>query len=423
MRISVLPPRGRAQATTRFEIRAFCAGGAAPVLLAALTLGTVSEALAAGFQINEQSAPNTGRASSVVATVGDASAIFHNPAGLTRIQGTEFQVGTNVIVPTAEYVGVGIVGSNPGGGIVSEDLDSDPVPVPYVYAGRQLSEKAFVGLGFYLPYGSSFAWEDETTFVGRTQNQEISLRSFFFTPTVALKLNEMVSVAVGVSLVPATLLLRRELGATDNEQPLFSPTPGTLEGSATAFGVGATAGVQVSLIDHLRLGFVFKSAVVSGEITVPHTFGLGVGWEQGPWTVELGGQLTLWESYDELRINFDSGLPTPSTASPRNWEVVPMIRVGAEYRLENAAFRLGGGYDVSPIPDDTADFTLADNDRIFFSLGAGYDFGTIRADFAYMALLLAERELEEGESVNIPNGGTFTSDFGHVFSLSIGVEI
>ena len=53
----------------------------------------------AGFQINEHSARATGMASSVVATVGDPSAIFHNPAGLTRIEGTEFQAGLNLIVP------------------------------------------------------------------------------------------------------------------------------------------------------------------------------------------------------------------------------------------------------------------------------------------------------------------------------------
>ncbi len=419
--------------------------------VAAVTLGFGAPAWAAGFQINEHSALNTGMASSVVATVKDPSAIFHNPAGLTRIQGTEFQAGTSLIVPHGTYVGPGLPGTNPTPGANrTENLVTDPVVVPYVYAARQLSDKAFIGLGFYLPYGSGIQWENPDEFVGRTQIRELALRTFYFTPTVALKLNEMVSVAVGVSLVPATLLLRRELGAADTQAPLFAE--GSLvEVSGSAFGVGASAGVHVNLIEHLRLGFVFKSAVDlsfdgeakftlpdgtplsvrenfpdqrgSGDITIPHTFGLGVGWEQGPITIELGAQLTLWESYDELRLNFDTGRPSPSSASPRNWENSPLFRLGVEYRLGDLALRVGGGYDISPVPQTTADFTLTDNDRLYGSFGMGYDFGPVRADLGYMALWLMEREIDGARNVNLPTGGTFEGGFAHVAGLSIGVRI
>lgn len=404
---------------------------------------------AAGFQINEHSAVNTGMASSVVATVDDPSAIFHNPAGLTRIKGTEFQAGLNFIIPHGTYQGSGLPGNVDANNSGEYSLVTDPVPVPYVYAGRELSDKAFVGLGFYLPYGSGIRWEDEDNFVGRTQVQELALRTFFFTPSVALKLNDIISVAVGVSLVPATLQLRREVGAADNQEPLFSRS--SIEISGTAFGVGANAGVQLKLIEHLNIGFTFKSAVDlsfngdanftvpentplstrsnfpdqggSGDITLPHTFGLGVGWVQGPLTIEAGGQLTLWESYDELRINFEDGLPSETSASPRNWENVFLVRLGVEYLFNDLALRAGGGYDQSPIPNSTADFTLTDSDRVYFSLGAGYDFGAIRADVGYMGLYLVGRDLEPNTSINIPAGGNFEGGFAHVLSVSVGVGL
>lgn len=405
-------------------------------------------AWAAGFQINEHSALNTGMASSVVATVDDASAVFHNPAGLTSIEGTEFQVGSNLIVPHGRYTGPGLPGTG-GTGPDGQELVNDPVPVPYVYAARALSDKAFIGLGFYLPYGSGLEWRNADEFVGRTQLRDLALRTFYFTPSVALKLNDMISVAVGVSLVPATLLLRQEVGATDTQEPLF-PQGSLAEISATAFGVGANAGIQLTLIDHLKIGFVYKSAVDlsfsgevnftvpedaplevranfpdqtgNGDITLPHSFGLGLGWEQGPLTAEIGAQLTLWESYEELRLNFDTGLPAPSQASPKDWENVFLFRLGLEYRIGDLALRAGGGYDVSPIPQTTADFTLPDNDRIFYSLGVGYDFGVVRADIGYMGLWLQERELTS-DNVNIPAGGTFNGGFAHVASLSFGISI
>ena len=83
---------------------------------AALGLGVLlgsSSVYAAGFQVNEQSAVNTGRASSVTATVKDPSAVWHNPAGLTNTEGTEFQIGVNMIRPHGRYRGAGSPATNP----------------------------------------------------------------------------------------------------------------------------------------------------------------------------------------------------------------------------------------------------------------------------------------------------------------------
>lgn len=420
--------------------------GIASVLGAAAASAPVA-VFAAGFQINEHSARATGMASSVVASIDDPSAIFHNPAGLTRIEGTALVAGLNLIVPHGNYEGQGLPGG--GGPVDDTDLVNDPVPVPYVYAARKLSDTAFVGLGFYLPYGSGLRWRDGDQFVGRTQIQELSLRTFYITPTVAIRFNDTISAAVSASLVPATLLLRQTLGATDNQQPLF-PSGGTLAVSATAFGVGANAGVQVKITPNLFFGFNYRSAVNlsfsgdanfdtpedaplsvrsnfpdqtgNGEITVPHAFAAGLAWVQGPLTAEIGAQLTLWESYDELRLNFDAGLPSPSSAAPRNWENVPLFRLGVQYDGGAWALRAGGGYDFSPIPQTTADFTLPDNDRIYASLGFGYDFGFLEVDAGYMALWITERVVDPTVNVNLPTEGTFNGGFAHVASLSVATQ-
>lgn len=418
----------------------------------ALGLAAPTPARGAGFQLNEHSARQTGMASSVVATVKDPSAIFYNPAGLTQIEGTAITAGSSAILAHGKYTGPGLPGTNDTGGDVTNQLGGGASFVPYVYAARQLSDKAYLGLGFYLPYNSGLAWEPENEgdpLVGRTHATELALRTYFFTPTVALELDEAISIAVGVSLVPATLLLRRELGDTVTQEPLFS-SGSSVELSGSAFGVGATAGIQIKLIDHLRIGLTYRSAVdlsfsgdgnftlpedataslrerfpdqgVTGDVTLPHTFALGIGWVQGGLTVELGSQLTLWESYDELRINFETGNPAESSVSRRDWENVAMFRLGVEYDFGGLALRVGGGYDMSPVPDSTADFTLSDNDRIFGSLGLGYDFGPIRVDAGYMALWITEREIDTAENINLTTGGTFEGGMAHVASLSLGTQ-
>ncbi len=435
----------------KYGIRSAAASAAATLLL-------TQSAFGAGFQVNEHSAVNTGRASSVTATVRDASAVFHNPAGLTNIEGTEFQVGVSLIRPRGQYEGLGYASTSPTPGQpVTADAVSSFIPVPNIYAARALSQKAFVGFGFYAPYGLGIKWENPETFVGRTAIEELSLRSFFFTPAIALKLSDNVSVAVSVSLVPATVYLRRTLGTSDGQGQILFPTPqysreGKLEVAGTAFGVGANAGVQVKLIDHLRLGLSYRSAVDlafsgkanfdlppevspevaarfpdgegSADITLPHSFALGLGWEQGALTVEASTQLTLWTSYKELRLNFDTGLPQRSSASPRDWVAVPMFRLGGQYKINDALTgRLGLAYDISPVPNRTVDPTLPDNDRLIFSGGAGYAFGNFSVDLAYMGLLVMDREVTAADqNPNFPPG-TYNGGFVHLISASLGFKI
>ncbi len=411
-------------------------------------------AFGAGFQVNEHSAKNTGRASSVTATVDDPSAIFHNPAGLTQTEGTEFQGGVTFIIPRGTYNGPG---NDASADPVTQSTTSPVVPVPNAYVSRALSSKAFVGFGFYAPYGLGIAWAEPDQFVGRTVATELSLRTFFLTPSIALKLSDMVSVAVGVSLVPATVYLKRTLGATDNGQVLF-PTPryskeGTVEIAGSAFGVGANAGVQLTLIDHLKIGLALRSAVDlsfsgnanfdlpeeaapeikanfpdqggSANLTLPHSISFGVGWVQDALTIEASTQVTLWNSYDELRLNFETGRPTPSSASPRDWTVVPMFRLGGQYTIDDLAIRAGLAYDISPVPDETVDPTLPDNDRFIFSAGVGYDLGVVRFDLAYMGLIVAGRDVPAGVNVNFAREAASTYEGGlvHVISTSIGVQI
>ena len=412
-------------------------------------LGTIlslptSQAFAGGFQVNEQSARASARMNAVVATVHDPSSIFYNPAGLASIRDTEFLAGSNVSLMSWDYAGSGLAGA---GSTDGQGTDNRPVPFPYAYIARVLSDKAVVGLGFYTPFGYRIAWDNADAFVGRTQIREAKLQTYFFSPTVALKLSERISIAVGVSLVPTTYRLVRSI------DPLLATPPvnGQLEISSTAFGVGATAGVQISLTDQLHVGFSYRSAVdlafsgdgdftlsgnptpeelenypdqtVGTDLTLPHSFDMGVAWTQGALTLEVGALVTLWNSFDQQRINFDAGVPVPVEITTRDWNNSALFKFGLSYQVGSVELAVGGGYDLSPVPDTTLDFVLPDGDRILFSAGAGYDFGAVRFDIAYSGGYVSERALTSGESLNIPMGGVFSSALHHLASASVGFHI
>lgn len=424
--------------------------GIATLRLSAVVLAgaLAARAQAAGFQINEHAAPATGRCSAVTATIDDPSAVFHNAAGLTNTTGTQFMVGLDMIKPSGDF--------KPDGAAEGQKAHTTFIPVPYAYASRALSSKAFIGFGFYAPYGLELKWSEKdnpTEFIGRTVVQEIGLRTFFITPAIALKLSDMVSVAVSVSLVPATVYYRRTLGSTDNGQVLFDASrygkEGTVELAGSAFGVGANAGVQLTLIDHLKIGINYRSAVdlsfsgkadfqlpdnvpaeiaanfpdqdVDADLTLPHAIAMGIGWVDERFKVEATAQLTLWKAFDELRINFQQGKPVESQAQPQNWKNSMLLKIGGEYHFGDAVGRLGFGYDITPVPDETVAPTLPDNSRILITAGAGYDFGPVRADVGYMLLMLSSRRNDK--SVNFSNPpGEYQPGKDHVISLAVGAK-
>lgn len=78
------------------------AGHLAVTSILALLAGAQS-ASAAGFYIKEQSVTGLGRAfAGELAMAEDASTIFFNPAGMTRLQGPEATAGVHLLVPRAD---------------------------------------------------------------------------------------------------------------------------------------------------------------------------------------------------------------------------------------------------------------------------------------------------------------------------------
>src|SRR2546425_5714883 len=90
---------------------------------------------AAGFQVNEQSARGLGSAfAGEAAAAEDASTIFFNPAGMTRLSGTQFVSAGFAIKPSVNFHNEGSpLNSAVGGGTLSGSNDGNrgaPAPLP-----------------------------------------------------------------------------------------------------------------------------------------------------------------------------------------------------------------------------------------------------------------------------------------------------
>jgi long-chain fatty acid transport protein len=142
------------------------------------------------------------------------------------------------------------------------------------------------------------------------------------------------------------------------------------------------------------------------EVTLPEMVTFGVYHELNPqWAVMAEGQWTNWSRLEELRIQFDSGLP--DNVTELEWEDSWYGALGVIFRPDHRwAFRAGVGFDESPVPDATRTPRLPDEDRIWLSAGAGMQVTPGgRVDLGYTHIFI------DDASINLLAGGPTSPNF------------
>ncbi len=171
-------------------------------------LGSVQTADAAGFYIKEQSVTGLGRAFAGESAVAeDASTIFFNPAGMTRLQGPEATAGVHLLVPRADLENRGSSSSvrTPAGAPTRPISGSDggnpydPTPVPNAYFAYPLMDRdLWVGLGVSAPFGLANKYDAD--WFGRYDSIETDLLTIDIAPSVAYKVLDWVSIGGGIDI-------------------------------------------------------------------------------------------------------------------------------------------------------------------------------------------------------------------------------
>lgn len=171
------------------------------------------------FSISELGARATGMGTAFIATADDGSALFYNPAGIAFQPGTHLEMDGTVVVglfrfqPSATPVGQVVP---PNG--YSESIRPHFIPVASLYATKQISPKLTVGFGMFTPFGlaaNSTNFNDAdpnlTKFVSRFAGTRVRLESYWFQPTIAYKLRDNLSIAIGPAFVHTHLELEQSI--------------------------------------------------------------------------------------------------------------------------------------------------------------------------------------------------------------------
>jgi long-chain fatty acid transport protein len=149
----------------------------------------------------------------------DGSAIYYNPAGIAFQPGTRMEMDAIVVVGLFRFFPL----DTPPGTQVPQNgypgsVKPHFIPLATLFISKQLSPKLTLGFGVYTPFGLAANFTNfndgdpaSTKFVGRFAGTRDALQSFWFQPTVAYKITENSSLAVGVALVHTHLFIEQSI--------------------------------------------------------------------------------------------------------------------------------------------------------------------------------------------------------------------
>ncbi len=157
----------------------------------------LSALLAAGLALTAAPAALAGSPAmtGLVGEADTAESAFTAPAALTRLDGTHITVQTMVATSLANFdvdeSKTEVEGGDPNQG-------SDPVIIPSLYYTRQLNDRWYSGVSLTVPsgFGSDYGGQ----WAGRYNTVDFSLVYIALTPTLAYRVNEKLSLGVGVGI-------------------------------------------------------------------------------------------------------------------------------------------------------------------------------------------------------------------------------
>ncbi len=402
--------------------------GCIPAIICGLTI-IAGAAYGSGFTLMEQSVKGLGNAyAGGAAASEDASTIFYNPAGLTRLPGSEFIGGIHALIPYAKFRNEGSVHAS-GLPLTGADGGNAGITalVPNLYYSNRVNDRLSAGLGVFVPFGLNT--EYDSSWVGRYHAVKSDLKTVNINPAAGYRLTEKLSVGAGLDLqyVKAELSNAIDFGTIFGSLGVPGMAPqgndGFVKLKADSWSWGYNVGVLYEFTEDTRTGIAYRSRIkqkldgdadfsgvpspnptgrfldtgIKADETLPDSLSLS-HWHN--FTKEFAAMAditwTNWSTFDELRIRFDNPLESDAVTTSQ-WKDSFRYAIGAVYMPGRWTFRAGAAYDKTPVPD-AAHRTprIPDGDRTWLAFGLGYKL-TEKAslDMGYAHLFVKDSEIRK----------------------------
>ncbi|HUL90945.1 MAG TPA: outer membrane protein transport protein [Burkholderiales bacterium] len=419
--------------------------------------GGASQAYASAFALIEQSASGLGNAYAGAAAVAeDASTVYYNPAGMTLLKGpTNLSLGFAYINISEKFTDSGSLAS--GVGLNLAGVNNEPRPlggtggdaggpafVPNFYVAGDIAPDWKFGLGISVPFGLKTHYEGD--WLGRFQAVKSELTTLNINPSVAWKVNDMLSLGGGVSYqeidaelsqnanyVAAAFAAAGGVAGLPGSATFANTVPAanaegrvTISGSDGAWGFNLGAMIQAT--PDTRIGITYRSAIkyhvtgsasfdnapaqlgslstgVSLDIKMPDSASIALQQKLGSsWTVLADATWTGWSKIKDLTIIRSNG--TVLSSAPENFKDTYRYGVGVIYRHSDAwSFKAGAAVDQTPVNDTDRTPRLPDQDRTWISFGAKYGISNdTTLDVGYAHLLVKDASINQNAGSTTASG-------------------
>lgn len=383
-------------------------------MIAATVALASQQALAAGFQLNSQSATGLGRAFAGDAVIADnASVMARNPAAMALFDEMSLSLGvvsitSKIEVKDATYTNVH------GAQYDSNYSDAGATSfVPNIHLIVPVNDKFAWGVNAYTNFATRT--EFDSSFVGAEYGGETEILSTNFGLVGSYRINKEWSVGAGLDLIYGQGTLKRSLsdkfytgpvdptGASDGGRSLYLNSQNGSSrlnvDSADGWGVGFNVGTVYELDEDNRFGFAYryspeiKAKDGSQEIALPlpdmAEFSGYHRIKDSKFAVHYSAQWIGWKAFDELKLNGQA-------IKQYNWKNAYHIALGGTYYLNDSwTIRAGYMFDESA-QDKTTSFSVPDSDRNWLSTGFTYHLNKkSNIDFGFTYLLGSDVEVTE----------------------------
>jgi long-chain fatty acid transport protein len=347
-------------------------------------------ASASGFALIEQSASGMGNAFAGGAAIADdASTVFFNPAGMSRLNGNQLAVAVHAIKPSAKYSdAAGVPSGGDAGGVAV---------VPNAYFVMQTKPDVRFGLGINAPFGLQTDYD--SNWVGKQQALKSKIETVNVNPSVSYQVNDKLSIGGGFDYQHIKGELSQDQGGALGVA--------VITGSDSTWGYNL--GALYSVDDMTRVGIAYRSAMsytlegtvttslpfangpVSLDIKLPDSLSLSAFHQYSDkWDVMADVTFTGWSSFKQVKIVDGTGATISNT--PENWKDTVRVAVGVTHHYNQQWLaRAGLAYDQAPVKDEFRTARIPDNNRTWLSFGGQYKPSAASAiDVGYSHLFVSD---------------------------------
>jgi long-chain fatty acid transport protein len=394
-------------------------------------------AQAGGIILYEIGTPDVGLASAgYAARADDASTLFKNPAGMSRLEGTQFQGGLQALYGSVSFTPDGNASRRLG----TDDGDNAMgwLPAGSTFVVLPLGEKWRAGFGALSYFGLAEKYND--SWVGRYFVEESALLGISVTPSVSYQITDWLAVGAGLNAMygylDTEMAVNNGIGA-DGKLSLLDRT----------WGFGGYAGVLVRAGEKTRLGLTYLSALdldfsdtpaftglgpaLSGILANPSELDLAI---TVPQSVMLSGcrQLTEkwtllanvgWQDWSEFGYVQAGVEVTGATTLNLQFDDSYHGALGAQFRAsEKWLLSAGVAYDSSAVADENRTVTLPMGAAWRFGLGAQYQLSSaVSIGAASTFMWLGDMSVDQGNDVSLRGrvSGSYDDAWFAITSLNL----